>query len=719
MSNWETVVNKKKGHVNKGDVQRAKKKFLTGDSVPKLEKNDPIKLDKTAFAPGDGSDKENYPSRIQYKENEEKKSPRNIVRKKDKPKPKPTAVDLSAEVKNISVDGLRGTIKSVKEKFANHPVIWLKEVASWMKLEMKAQSDKTDLALLKHPEGFPASSLSGSIRDLLVGLMRKCDQKSLGTFYISLIAGMTADIQQGNSFLVDRILIQLLCEVEPSVIADNFNEIIAGKSKNADSYVAVMWALIQPVGKLGKRLEVWWSSMFSVLDKKRHAVAAVHFLKEILQVLKPTKISSSQLTSHQFLQMYDVVFGNKSPLLHTPSLIDDLKGFAPLFKRMLLTDNPEKQSMKVFQELLDELKNKDESVERNMICEVLIDCLAANPECMKWWSENIQVHLKQSSVLLKFIKDNEVEVQLKLGKQRCYGQLHPLVLASQTMLSKMEKANERGRFEKKPGFRECKKICTYFMQAEMKRRQQSSSLFRMLKFIVLMSIIFVSVDVYTNKGYTGSKTSVFFKKYGLEDKLIIGYNFADQKRVEVTRYVTTNAPIYYAKVSPYVDPVIEKTGYYTRVAMEAIYKHSKPVRDFANTHIPPLLEKLAYFLRRQYEIISAFFVALYNKYAPIVQSSITDAYQWLEVAVPKAYHFTVTNLLLLKKTIYELNPAMFDKVYVILCDAFNYVVKMVPIVVERCMVALNVLLETLRSYFAQSQQWMQQQFKNASPTGAK
>ena len=54
---------------------------------------------------------------------------------------------------------------------------------------------------------------------------------------------------------MDRILIQLLCEVEPSVIADNFNEIIAGKSKNADSYVAVMWALIQPVGKLGKRLE--------------------------------------------------------------------------------------------------------------------------------------------------------------------------------------------------------------------------------------------------------------------------------------------------------------------------------------------------------------------------------------------------------------------------------------------------------------------------------
>ena len=57
-------------------------------------------------------------------------------------------------------------------------------------------------------------------------------------------------------------------------------------------------------------------------------------------------------------------------------------------------------------------------------------------------------------------------------------------------------------------------------------------------------------------------------------------------------YVRTTAPKYYAKISPYVDPVLEKTGHYSRVTMTAIYKHSKPVRDFANTHIPPLLQKV-------------------------------------------------------------------------------------------------------------------------------
>ena len=71
----------------------------------------------------------------------------------------------------------------------------------------------------------------------------------------------------------------------------------------------------------------------------------------------------------------------------------------------------------------------------------------------------------------------------------------------------------------------------------------------------------------------------------------------------------------------------------------------------------------------------------------------------------------LTNVLLLKKTIYELNPPLFDKAYVIISDAIEYVVKMVPIVVERCLVALNILLETIRSYLVKSQSWMQQQFK--------
>lgn len=58
----------------------------------------------------------------------------------------------------------------------------------------------------------------------------------------------------GNSTLADRIMIQLLCQLEPTVIKENCNEIVAAKSKTAETYIAVMWALGQPVGTLENRL---------------------------------------------------------------------------------------------------------------------------------------------------------------------------------------------------------------------------------------------------------------------------------------------------------------------------------------------------------------------------------------------------------------------------------------------------------------------------------
>lgn len=41
-------------------------------------------------------------------------------------------------------------------------------------------------------------------------------------------------------------MIQILCEIHPSVIVENYDEVLRGKSRNADTYVAVMWALSRP-----------------------------------------------------------------------------------------------------------------------------------------------------------------------------------------------------------------------------------------------------------------------------------------------------------------------------------------------------------------------------------------------------------------------------------------------------------------------------------------
>jgi hypothetical protein len=80
---------------------------------------DPIKLEKTTYEAGfqgdDGSDKENYPSRIPFEQAPEiaTRSPKNVVRKKDKPKPKPNpSLELANKIQKVSFFTFRDPVLS-------------------------------------------------------------------------------------------------------------------------------------------------------------------------------------------------------------------------------------------------------------------------------------------------------------------------------------------------------------------------------------------------------------------------------------------------------------------------------------------------------------------------------------------------------------------------------------------------------------------------------
>merc|ERR1712142_530275 len=141
---WETVV-AKKGRVTKSDVKKAQQKFIDGENVPKQETRDPLKLDKTqyatAFDNGNGDlsqEDETSPSRVPLGQNgSATRSPKVPNKKKEKKVPKaPPVFDLDGKIRKLASPEFETVITDIKEKFPGHQLIWLKEVATSLQVQL-------------------------------------------------------------------------------------------------------------------------------------------------------------------------------------------------------------------------------------------------------------------------------------------------------------------------------------------------------------------------------------------------------------------------------------------------------------------------------------------------------------------------------------------------------------------------------------------------------
>merc|ERR550534_3599214 len=123
-------------------------------------------------------------------------------------------------------------------------------------------------------------------------MIEEVDPKVLDTFFIYLNASLATEAQQGHCTASIRILLQILCKAQPKVTVNNCDEVVAGKSRYSETFLATMWALSIYADDLEDGLKVWWSSMFSVLDKKHHAVVAVRYLKKLFKNCSVNKIAA-------------------------------------------------------------------------------------------------------------------------------------------------------------------------------------------------------------------------------------------------------------------------------------------------------------------------------------------------------------------------------------------------------------------------------------------
>lgn len=352
------------------------------------------------------------------------------------------------------------------------------------------------------------------------------------------------------------------------------------------------------------------------------------------------------------------------------------------------------------------------------VCELLVQCLTRCKSVLMWWEEHFVHHLRESSVLLKYIIDQSDAVDQKFYASKQHRSKETMSNSSRRILKTLEKVNERGKYDKKAGFKDCRKLCNAFVRKEMERKKQKSAVWKFMKLMFLVLIGLVALDFYKHRGYKESITGSYLKQYGVEAKANIALGYVKEQTDSLTRYGQKHLPYYYSKVSVYVEPVLEKSWHHINITGKFIYEHSKPLRDYLNEVVPPILEKISFFISEQYRIISSFLLTTFNTYAPIVQENISNAYSWLSTNVPLAYNYIISQLLVLKQKIYELSPETFDKIWLVMVDAWKYVIKMAPVVVESINGYTKQYVDLARSYVQQGQVWFQQTV-NASPTAAK
>ncbi|CAK9302711.1 unnamed protein product [Gordionus sp. m RMFG-2023] len=595
MDNWEVAgkKNKSKSVVANGygkDID--KKKIITDKS---------IETNKTMYEGfNDKQNKIDNAKKMGLLEKEKEpsiKKASKIDSKKTFSTPQAFPKTLREALTKISCTELTQVYENVTDIFPNNPIIWLKDIASYLSKKLEVPQI-TSITYSEFPDGFPYSEFP--CKQKLSNIAQNCKHEDLELFLNTFYSMIINESNKENVMHGYKLLVQAIIFYRPEIIMNNKLKIIGLIKANQNKpqiCLSIFWTICQiDASHLLPAFQVWIEMMLPFINCPNLVKYIIKYGEDILNQpqINLTKLYGS-INYKQFFDIFDSVFLAPSHLKE--EYRRRFLALYPKIKEIAMNQSTKREMKSYLTCSLSRLtENNAQRVAyddkgqtiflRNELAEYMITCFTLDKNCMATWETLHPKFLQQSNLFLRYLNENWSRV-------KAYKHLD-----TNAMIKTVKVLNKNDKFSpnKNSGYKDSIKLCRSIT------KKKSFGFWKMFILISILSILIGLSILYYDVNRSDPENSIVLKlnrkidEYGYRHQVDRLDNYIDmgiknaKKKFEIGK-------IYYFK---YWDPEIQK---YVKKVSKVTSKYTDHYYKAASPHVQKTLKTISEYYEKYYPII--------------------------------------------------------------------------------------------------------------------
>lgn len=550
--NWEVVRSNKTKKTKNEPSQKSNKKNQL-DRMPKHFVKDALQKDRSIFdvflmknksnknqANNSAKSGKSNNSAKSKQDNHHKKN--GNVKKKKEPEVK-KIYRVEEAIFLIDKPTLEAILTKDQASFPNHPEIWLKDLSSYLNVELEMFPEK-DPVFKDKSKDFPFCLLRGDVKKFLISAVRQCPAKVQEQIFQHSINCMLNESSKGVGTYGYRMFIQLLAKEKPEFVMSKlpqYMELLKNHQNRPLRCLSILWAIGQAGFKdLCSGLKIWQEVMISSLGFRTITVASypVDYLETLLSSFKNHSSAFSAISPREYFNIFDLIHDTNINI--QVDLKKKLKSLYPKLKAIAYGNNVEKKLRYFFPSYLSRLTPNCSQAMKTELLSCLITCLGKDPHCFNLWRQMYTKHLKQSGILMKHLLEKWHKISKEVDKTILNETLHYFsgINGNLAVVGKKES---------------CFNICKN-LQDKMTKPPFPRSL--LIFYLLSITAALFLFDVFKNGSVKNSYTVRFLENYGILAYTEQAWHRIVYYSLKAHVWLKENGVIYYNIVSKNLGPYL-------------------------------------------------------------------------------------------------------------------------------------------------------------------